>query len=195
MTQATADDHQLRSRGLNQTMNRLREELINVPDQSEKEFVISRVFDAPRDLVWKALTESDRLMHWWGPKGFTMRAANVDLRPGGVFHYGMQAPNGSEMWGKWVYREIVPPEKLVFVNSFSDQAGNTIRAPFSATWPLEILNTVTFEEHSGRTSITIRGGPINATEEERKTFQGARGSMEQGFTGTFDQLEAYLAKA
>jgi uncharacterized protein YndB with AHSA1/START domain len=171
----------------------LAEELNKMPDQSDQEFVIARVFDAPRDLVWKALTESERLMHWWGPKGFTMSVCKVDLRPGGLFHYAMRAPNGGEMWGRWVYREIVPPERLVFVNSFSDEAGNIVRAPFNAAWPLEVLNVVTFSELAGNTTITIRGGPINATEEERKTFHAARQSMEQGFGGTFDQLDAYLA--
>lgn len=181
--------------GLNQTLERLAEELRNMPSPTDEQFVISRVFDAPRDLVWKAFTESDRLAQWWGPKGFTMRVCNVDLRPGGLFHYAMEAPGGGEMLGKFVYREIVPPERIVFVNSFSDAAGGTVRAPFSATWPLEVLNTATFTEQAGRTTITVRGGPLNATEEERKTFHGARSSMEQGFGGTFDQLAAYLTHA
>ena len=157
------------------------------------EFSISRVFDAPRDLVWKAVTESDRLTHWWGPKGFTMLMCKVDLRPGGIFHYCMRAPNGQEMWGKWVYREIVAPERLVTVVSFTDEAGNPLRHPMSATWPLEVLNTMTLSEHDGKTTMTISGYPINATEEEYKTYDAGRGSMKQGFTGTLDQLDAYLA--
>ena len=158
------------------------------------EFVITRVFDAPRELVWKAWTEPDRLMHWWGPKGFTMRDCKMDLRPGGVFHYCMRSPNDQEMWGKFVYREIVPPERLVFIVSFSDKDGNTIRAPFSQDWPLEVLSTVTFTEHEGRTTITLKGIPINATESERKTFEAGHEGMKQGWTGTLDQLAAYLEK-
>lgn len=69
----------------------------SIDDRSEREFVISRVFDAPRDLVFKAWTEEERLTHWWGPKGFKLRSCKLDLRPGGFFHYGMQAPNGAEI--------------------------------------------------------------------------------------------------
>ena len=78
----------------------------------EREFVMERVFDAPRDLVWKACTEAERLMQWWGPKGVTMRVATMDLRPGGRFHYCYVMPNGSEMWGIFVYREILPRSGL-----------------------------------------------------------------------------------
>ena len=157
------------------------------------EFSITRVFDAPRDLVWKSFTESERLVQYWGPKGFTMRVAKLDLRPGGVFHYGMRSPEGRDMWGKFVYREIVAPERIVFVSSFSDEEGNLTRHPFSPTWPLEMLNTLTLSEQDGKTTLTISGSPINAAEEERKTFEAGRDSIKQGFTGTFDQLAAYLS--
>jgi len=90
-------------------------------------------------------------------------------------------------------REIVRPERIVFVNSFSDENGGVTRHPMSPTWPLEVLNTQTFTEHQGKTSVTLRGGPINATESERKTFRDGHQSMQQGFSGTFDQLAAYLA--
>jgi uncharacterized protein YndB with AHSA1/START domain len=162
---------------------------------AEGELVIERTFDAPRELVFKAWTEPERLMYWWGPKGLTMRAATLDLRPGGVFHYSMRSPDGADMWGKFVYREIVPPERLVFINSFSDEAGNTVRAPFSATWPLEVLNTLTLSERDGRTTLRLQGGPYNATEAERESFDAAHESVRQGFAGTFDQLAEYLAKA
>jgi uncharacterized protein YndB with AHSA1/START domain len=66
----------------------------------ESTFVITRTFDAPRDLAWKAFTEPDRMKHWWGPKGFTVFAAKMDLRPGGIYHYGLRAPDGGTMWGK-----------------------------------------------------------------------------------------------
>ena len=106
----------------------------------------------------------------------------------------MRSPAGQEMWGKWVYREIAPPERLVFVQSFSDEAGNTTRAPFSADWPLEVLSVVTFAEHGGRTTVTLRGVPVNATEAERKTFAAGYESMRQGWAGTLDQLAEHLAK-
>jgi len=160
---------------------------------SQPELCITRVFEAPRELVFQAWTDVERLARWWGPKGFRWVSAKLDLRPGGMFHYCLQAPNGQEMWGKFVYREIVRPERLVFVNSFSDANGNTIRAPFSADWPLEILNTLTLAEHGGKTTLTLEGRPINMTEKEQ-TFRDAFKSVEQGFAGTFDQLAEYLEK-
>ena len=99
------------------------------------------------------------------------------------------------MWGKFVYREVKPPERLVFVNSFSDEKGNIIRAPFSADWPLEVLSTLTFEEQNGKTTLTLRGVPLNASDAERKAFEGMFGSMQQGWGGTLDQLAQHLAKA
>lgn len=165
-----------------------------VDPSAENDFIITRVFDAPRELVFKAWTEPERLAQWWGPKGCTIGVQKMDLRPGGVFHYFMRRPQG-EMWGKFVYREIVAPERIVFVNSFSNPKGETVRGPFHPTLPMEILNTVTLSEHQGKTSLTLRGRPINATEEEYKTYASFRDSMNKGFDGTFDQLEEYLAKA
>jgi uncharacterized protein YndB with AHSA1/START domain len=162
---------------------------------ADGEFVVTRTFDAPRDLVFKAWTEPERLAHWWGPKGFTMRISTLDFRPGGLFHYCMRSPDGQDMWGKFVYREIVAPERIVFINSFADAEGNTVRNPFSPTWPLEILNTLTLSEREGKTTLILRGGPYNATEAERKTFDDAHGSLRQGFAGTLDQLAEYLARA
>jgi len=163
------------------------------PPPAERELVITRVVNAPRKLVWKAFTESDGLAHWWGPAGYTMLVHTLDLRPGGVFHYSMRSPDGQLMWGKFVFRDLQAPERMVFVTSFSDAEGNINRAPFSPTWPLEILNTVTLIEASGGTTVTLRGGPINATAEELETFWRAQESVRQGFAGTFDQLVAYLA--
>jgi uncharacterized protein YndB with AHSA1/START domain len=162
---------------------------------ADREIAATRVFDAPRELVFKAWTESERLKQWWGPKGFTMLSLKLDLRPGDVFHYCMRAPNGSEMWGKFVYREIVAPKRIVFVNSFSDANGNLTRHPLSPSWPLEVLTTLTFAEHEGKTTLKLQGSPISATEEEHNAFEAGHKSMQQGFTGTLDQLAAYLAKA
>jgi uncharacterized protein YndB with AHSA1/START domain len=164
-------------------------------ESTDQEFVLTRTFDAPRDLVFKAHTEADRLKQWWGPKSFTMISCDVDLRPGGVFHYGMKAPNGSEMWGKWTFREIAAPERLVFVSSFSDKEGGVTPNPFMADWPLEVLSTITFTEQDGKTTLTMRGVPINATETERKNFIAAFDGMTKGWKGTLDELEAYLATA
>ena len=176
--------------GLGQTLDRLGEQLERL-----SAFTISRVFDAPRDLVFKVWTERDHLVHWWGPKGLTMLHCTNDLRPGGVMHYGMGRPGGAEMWGKWVYREIVPPERLSFVVSFSDPQGNTTRAPFSADWPLEVLSIVTFTVvENSKTLASMDAVPINANEKERDMFRGFTASMQNGWTGTLDQLAEYLKR-
>lgn len=160
---------------------------------SGSEFVIRRRFDAPRDLVFRVWTEGEHLARWWGPKGFTIELIKFDPRPGGLFHYSMRTPDGTEMWGKFVYREIVKPERIVWVNSFSDPEGNTIRPPFAPDFPLEILNTVTFTEEGSQTVLTLRGVPINATTAEDQIFTGMHDSMHDGWTGTLDQLAAELA--
>jgi len=162
---------------------------------NSKPFLISSTFNVPRDLVWKAWTERSRLMQWFGPKGFTMPAAKLDLRPGGMFHYCLCAPDGNEMWGKFVYREIVGPDRIVLVSSFSNERGGVARHPFSPTWPLETLSTATFAEHQGKTKLTIEWSPLNPTEEERQTFDSNHEGMKQGWTGTFEQLASYLAEA
>jgi uncharacterized protein YndB with AHSA1/START domain len=160
------------------------------------EFVISRVLDAPRDLVWKAFTEPERMKEWWGPKGFTVIHSKMDLRVGGTYHYGMKAPNGSPMWGKFVFREIAAPERMVVVSSFSDEAGGTTRHPLHMSWPLEMLSTFTFEDlPGGKTRFTIRWAPHNASAEEQDTFDTHHDSMRMGWSGTLEQLEAYLARA
>jgi uncharacterized protein YndB with AHSA1/START domain len=164
--------------------------------QMSKDFVISRVLDAPRDLVWQCFTDAERMKHWWGPKGFTVFASTMDLRVGGTYHYGMKTPNGGAMWGLFTYREIVPKEKLVFVNSFSDETRGVTRHPGSATWPLQMLSTFTFEDApGGKTKFTVRWQTLGATAEEQKTFDTMHDSMTQGWSGTMEQLEAYLNKA
>jgi uncharacterized protein YndB with AHSA1/START domain len=159
-----------------------------------KPFEITRVFDAPRERVWKAWTEPERLKQWWGPKGFTVHTCKVDLRPGGVFLYGMKAPDGSDMWGKFVYRKIEAPKRLEFIVSFSDPKGGMTRHPGMESWPLQMLSTVTFEEQKKETKVTVQWTPHEATDLERKTFEEGRDSMQQGWTGTFDQFADYLRK-
>ena len=166
-------------------------------DVSElQQFVISRIFDAPRALVWEVFTDAKHLKHWWGPKGFTVIAAKMDFRPGGTFHYALKAPDGAPMWGLFRYREIVPQERMAFINSFSDETGGVTRHPGHMDWPLEMITTFTFEQlPDGKTKFTTRWQPLNATEPEQETFAANHDSMRQGWTGTLDQLAAYLAKA
>jgi uncharacterized protein YndB with AHSA1/START domain len=162
------------------------------------DFTISRTINAPRTLVWKAWTDAQALAQWWGPKGAAIRVVKLDFRPGGIFHYAMAYQPGHDIYGRFIYREIAAPERIVFVNSFSDAAGGITRAPFPQlgdTWPLEVLNHLTLTEAGGKTTLTLRGGPIGATAEELDTFVSMHGSMNQGWTGTFEKLDEYLAKA
>ena len=167
-------------------------------NDASAEFSIERTYDAPRERVWAAFTTAEGLAHWWGPKGSTLKVLNLDLRPGGMFHYSMEYQPGHPMYGRFIYREIEAPQRIVFATSFSDVSGGITRAPFPQMqdrWPLEVLNTVTFTERAGRTTLALRGHPINANEQEIATFAGFFDSMRQGFGGTFDQLETYLAAA
>jgi uncharacterized protein YndB with AHSA1/START domain len=157
-------------------------------------FTITRVVDAPRDKVWRAWTEVEHLRQWWGPKGFAVTHCKVDLRPGGIVHYCLRMPDGAEMWGKFVYREIAKPERLVWINSFSDKDGGTTVHPMSPDWPREMLTKVTFEAQGGKTKVTVQWVPVDAsTDIERKAFDEGRDSMKQGWSGTFEQLESYLS--
>ena len=78
-------------------------------ESPEQELIITRVFDAPRELVFKAWTEPEHFVRWWGPKGYTTPSCTIDLRPGGVMHHCMRSPEGREVWTKGVFREIVVP--------------------------------------------------------------------------------------
>jgi uncharacterized protein YndB with AHSA1/START domain len=162
---------------------------------TEKPFTISRTFNAPRNLVWKAWTEAERLAQWWGPKGCEIRVIKLDFRPGGIFHYAMAFQPGQEMYGRFMYRDIAAPECMEYISSFSDPEGGITRAPFggiAADFPLEVLNIMTLTEQGGKTTMTLRGGPVYPSEAERKCYAGMAESMQQGFAGTFDKLDDYL---
>jgi len=151
---------------------------------SDREVVMERTFDAPRELVWQAYTKAEHLIHWWGPKGWTLPVCKVDFRPGGVWHYSMRGPAGEVSWGKAIYREIVEPERIVYLDIFADEVGNPIEgAP-------EMLITMTFEEQGGKTKLTSHTLFPSAADLEAVLKMG----MEEGFTQTLDRLEEHLAK-
>src|SRR3989337_2780421 len=97
-------------------------------EQKSKELVITRLFDAPRELVWKAWTDPKQLMQWWGPKGFTSPVCKQDFRVGGKYLYCMRSPEGKDYWSTGVYREIVAMKKIVCTDSFADEKGNVVPA-------------------------------------------------------------------
>jgi uncharacterized protein YndB with AHSA1/START domain len=166
------------------------------PVDVHEPFVTTRLFNAPRTLVWDCFAQPERMKEWWGPKGSTIVASKMDFRVGGTYHGAMRGPDGSVMWAKFVYREILPPERLVWTHSFSDAAGGLTRHPLSPTWPLELMTVATFEDVAGgRTKVTLQWSPVDASDDERQTFNAARDSMHGGWSGTFERLDAYLDTA
>jgi len=156
----------------------------------EQELVITRVFDSPRDLVFKAWTEPERMMRWWGPKCFTSPVCKIDLRPGGAYLNCMRSPEGKDYWSKGVYREIVKPERIVCTDSFADEKGHPVSPEYygmNPDWPAEMLIAVTFTEDTGKTTLTLQHSPINPGPD--------RDMCQQGWNESLDKLADYLAKA
>jgi uncharacterized protein YndB with AHSA1/START domain len=154
----------------------------------ERELTITRVFDAPREVVFKAWTEPERFARWWGPKGWTTPFCTIDPRPGGRIHFCMRSPEGVEIWNGGVYREVDPPARLVCTDYFADEAGNPVPPThygMSPDFPAEALVTVTFEDVGGRTRLTFRQSiPVSLA---------TRVGAQQGWNETFDRLVEYLA--
>jgi uncharacterized protein YndB with AHSA1/START domain len=162
---------------------------------ASKDFVMVRVLDAPRELVWQCFTRPERMKEWWGPKGVKVVKSKMDFRVGGTYHYGMQNPDGNIMWGRKVYREIKPPERIVLIDSFSDEKGGLGRHPLAPQWPPQMLTVFTFEEEpGGKCRFTVRWSPHEATAEEQTVFDAGHSSMTAGWSGTLERLEAHLAK-
>ena len=178
--------------GLEQNLNHLGEELARIAAEAGREFIISRTFDAPRDLMWKVWTDEQRRAKWFGPKGVRIFHSKNDLRPGGMYLYGMRSPDGVEFWGRWIYLDIQKPERLMFIISFSDANGGLRQHPMSPEWPLEWLSIVTFSEARGKTTVTVKWTVMNATESQRNCFAAGHASMNQGWGGTFEQLTDYI---
>lgn len=158
-----------------------------IGERREQDILITRVFDAPRDLVWKAWTEPEHFKRWWGPKDFTCPFCEMDLRVGGKYLNCMRSPEGKEYWGTGVFREIIPMERLVFTDCFADEKGNVVPAThygLSADFPLEMLVIVTFEDLNGRTKMTLEhiGVPVGPDSD----------GTQQGWSESFDKLAQTL---
>jgi len=144
---------------------------------SDREVVVTRVFNAPRRLVWEVYTNPAHLPHWMlGPKGWTMPVCEIDLRVGGAWHFVWRRGDGSEIAMRGVYQEIVPPERLV-----SSEA-------WGGDWP-ETLNTLLLEEEGGKTTITQR--VLYPSKEARDA--ALKTGMQEGVSESFDRLAEYLA--
>lgn len=127
--------------------------------EQARDVVITRVLDAPRALVFKAWTEPEHIVRWWGPKGFSAPYARLDLRPGGSYLFCMRAPDGRDYWSTGIYREVVEPERIVCTGSYADEQGNPVPPSyygFDGDWPGEITIAVTFADEGRGTRITVR---------------------------------------
>jgi uncharacterized protein YndB with AHSA1/START domain/DNA-binding transcriptional ArsR family regulator len=145
-----------------------------------KEVTITRLFDAPRELVFKAWTDPKQLAQWWGPHGFTNPVCELDVRPGGTLLIDMRGPDGVVYPNKGVFHEIVEPERLVFTtSSFEDAEGNL---------QLEVLNTVTFAELGGKTKLTLQAVVVKSTSPVDAALTG----MEEGWNQSLDRLAKHL---
>lgn len=152
---------------------------------AEREFVMERVFNAPRELVFTAFSACEHVVHWWGPTGWTLPVCQMDFRPGGVWFYCMRGPGGEDACGKATYHEIVKPERIVYTDAFADVDGNVL-----SEMP-EMVITLTFTEQAGKTRLTSRTEFASVADKEATLAMG----MVEGFTETLDRLEAYLAKS
>jgi uncharacterized protein YndB with AHSA1/START domain len=146
-------------------------------EPAERVLVISRVFEAPRTLVFKAWTEPEHMARWWGPRGFTSAIITNDVRPGGAYRVHMRGPEGDDHWSQGVYREVVAPERLVMAGAWTDADGRP-------TSP-ETLLTVIFEEHEGKTKLTLHQAVFESVT--------AREAHRGGWTSSLDRLVEYLA--
>lgn len=155
------------------------------------QFTIFRMVDAPRERVWKAWTTEKELATWMGPKGAEPGHAKLDFRPGGSYHYSMKV-GGVELWGLITYKEIVKPEKLVYVQQFSDKDRGMGAHPMAPDWPKRTLTTVHFQEFGAKTLVSLYWDPIDPTPAERDMFTKGMDGMKGGWGGSFDRLDEYL---
>jgi uncharacterized protein YndB with AHSA1/START domain len=178
----------------NSTWDRLAEYLEKESTGKEK-FVINRTFDAPLDVMFEMWTDPKHFAQWLPPTGFEMQFMRCDIRPGGSGFYSMAGP-GMKMHGKVEYLEITKPGRIVYTQQFCDENEKLARHPASPTWPPTMLTVVELTaEGADQTRVTVTWEPHGeATREELETFIKARSGMTQGWTGSFDKLEAHLAK-
>jgi uncharacterized protein YndB with AHSA1/START domain len=143
---------------------------------SDRELVVTRAFDGPRELVWEAWTSPEHVPNWLlGPEGWTMPVCEIDLRPGGAWHFVWRRDDGTEMEMRGEYREVVPPKRLVNTESWGGD------------WP-ETLNTVVFDELDGQTTVTVTS--LYPSQEAREAAVAT--GMETGMNRSFDLLDDYL---
>jgi len=148
----------------------------------ERAVMLEKTFNAPRQQVFKAYTDPEEIVKWWGPNGWLTTVYTMDVKPGGTWHYCMRGPEGKESWGKAVYHEVKSPEKLKYTDMFADAEGNPIK-----DMP-ETTVTVNFVDFEGKTRLTSRVEFASIADMENVLAMG----MVQGIGETWDRLATYL---
>lgn len=139
---------------------------------------ITRVFEAPVELVWQMWSDEEKVKLWWGPEYFTCPFAKIDFRVGGTYLFSMEAPGGAQYWSTGTYTEIIKHLKIVASDHFADAQGNIVPASYykmPGEWPDEMIVTVTFEENDGKTTMTLvhEGHPIEMASDATKGWNGS----------------------
>ena len=155
-------------------------------------YVLERIFDAPRELVWKTWTDPKLLPRWYGPNVETIIHL-LELKPGGLWLVEMKF-GGNSHYQRVEYTEVTPPERLVWLHSSSDADWNLIPSPMMADWPRVLLTTVTFEESSGRTRMRLTWVPHDASAAEIACFAAAIDGMGKGWDAGMKLLAELLAE-
>ena len=148
----------------------------NNQEIEERTLVLSRVFDAPRALVFKAWTQPEHLARWWGPRGFTLISFKADAQVGGTFRFGMRSPENTDHWAHGSYREVVAPERLVYTFAWEHPDGKPKH---------ETIITMTFAEQGDKTKLTLKQTLFESVT--------SRDMHKSGWSSTFDMLGEYLA--
>lgn len=182
---------------LDDYLKKLQSKEVKMNDETEimvKPSIITREFDAPKQLVFDAWTQPEHLKHWMFPqKGWTNEYVKTDIRKGGSDHYKMISPSGHEMWLLTKYETINEPNGLVFRQYMSNEAGEVLDNPMMPDWPKEMRTSIVLEEVDGKTKLQLIWQPINPTPAEAECFEKSRSEHSKGWGSGLEQLEAYLS--
>lgn len=156
------------------------------------EYVLDRVFDAPREMVWKAWTDPELLARWYGP-GVDTIIHEFDLRPGGIWLNEMRWGEKAD-FSRMTFQEVVRPERLAWHHCSADADWNIIASPMMANWPRTILTTVTLQDEGAGTKVRLTMVPLGATDAEIACFAGAMDGMGKGWGGGYAIIDEILAE-
>ena len=154
------------------------------------EYLLERVFNAPREMVWRAWTDPEILHRWYGPNIETT-IHKFDLKPGGSWLNEMKMGEKSD-FSRMDFQEVTPPEKLVWHHSSSDADWNIVSNPMMPDWPRTLLTTVTFEDMGDKTTVRLTQIPMNATDAEIAFFAGAMSGMDNGWGSGYEIIDTLL---